>query len=154
MLRILHLNNKGRRQMKKIIITMLTSFILLAGCQSHDTKASEPKQAHPQHKIAIVTKSAQAFPYPNLLAQDERTYSLLVIGETEEQIPIEKNQKVTEHIKNILSLPTQEIAQKAYPELETSKTAVYILFNHTGIVHQSKNLTELISFIQKNPPAN
>ena len=154
MLRILHLYNKGRRQMKKIMITMLTTFILLAGCQSKDTKASEPKKAQPQHKIAIVTKSAQAFPYPNLLAQDERTYSLLVIGETEEQIPIEKNQKVTEHVKNILSLPTQEIAQKAYPELEISKTDAYILFNHTGIAHHSKNLTELISFLQKNPPSN
>ena len=154
MLRILHLNNKGRRQMKKIMITMLTSFILLAGCQSTDTKASEPKQAHPQHKIAIVTKSAQAFPYPNLLAPDERTYSLLVIGETEEQIPIEKNQKVTEHVKNILSLPSHELTQKAYPELEISKTSAYILFNHTGIVHQAKNLSELISFLQKNPPAN
>ncbi|ULT59084.1 hypothetical protein L1999_11380 [Neobacillus drentensis] len=154
MLRILHSNNKGRRQMKKIMITMLTSFILLAGCQSNDTKASEPKQAHPQHKIAIVTKSVQSFPYPNLLAQDERTYSLLVIGETEEQTPIEKNQKVTEHVKNILSLPSQELAQKAYPELEISKTIAYILFNHTGIVHQAKNLPELISFLQKNPPAN
>ncbi|MEH7094215.1 hypothetical protein [Neobacillus vireti] len=154
MLRILHLNNKGRRQLKKLMITMLTSFILLAGCQSKDTKASEPKQAHSQHKIAIVTQSAQAFPYPNLLAQDERTYSLLVIGENEEQIPIEKNQKVTAHVKNILSLPTQEIAQKAYPELEISKSVAYILFNQTGIVHLSKNLSELISFLQKNPPAN
>ncbi|MBT2658271.1 hypothetical protein J7E81_24020 [Bacillus sp. ISL-18] len=154
MLRILHLNNKGRRQMKKIMITMLTSFILLAGCQSTDTKASEPKQAHPQHKIAIVTKSAQAFPYPNLLAQDERTYSLLVIGKSKEQTPIEKNQKVTEHVKNILSLPSQELAQKAYPELKISKTVSYILFNHTRIVHQAKNLSELISFLQKNPPAN
>jgi uncharacterized protein YcfL len=140
--------------MKKIMITMITSFILLAGCQSNQPKASEPKQAHPQHEKAVETKSVQAFPYPNLLASDEQTYSLLVIGENDEQPPIEKNQNVTAHVKNILSLPTKEIAQKAYPELEISKTVSYILFNQTGIVHRSKNTTELTSFLQKNPPAN
>jgi LAS superfamily LD-carboxypeptidase LdcB len=155
MLKVRHLHNKGRRRMNKIILTLLTSLFVLAGCQSNDIKTSEPTHAKPQQEKTIETKSVQqAFPYPNLLAQDKQSYSMLVIGANDEQTPIEKNQKVTEHVKNILSLPTQDIAQKAYPELEIPAKVTYILFNQTGIVHQSKTIPELISFIQKNPPTN
>ncbi|WP_335467437.1 hypothetical protein [Neobacillus drentensis] len=140
--------------MKKIMVTMLTSLSLLTGCQSHNMKASEPKTPQPHEEKTILSKSDLAFPYPNLLAQNNQTYSLLVVGANDEQSPIEKNQKVTEHVKNILSLPTLEIVQQAYPELEIRKTVSYILFNQSGMVHQSTNITELTKFLQENPPTN
>jgi LAS superfamily LD-carboxypeptidase LdcB len=140
--------------MKKIILTMLTSLFVLAGCQSNHTKATKPTHPHSQQKKTIETKSTQAFPYQNLLAQDEQSYSLLVIGANDEQTPIEKNQTVTEHVKSILSLPSEEIVKKAYPELKISNKVSYILFNQKGIVHQARNLKELTSFLQQNPLAN
>ncbi|WP_040209622.1 hypothetical protein [Neobacillus jeddahensis] len=138
--------------MKKVIGPFLAAIILISGCQNSEPKASDVKKPLSEPKQMIETKSGSTtFPYPNLLATQEQTYSLLAIGEQDEQSPIEENQNVIENVKNILSLPTQEIAQKAFPELQLNNMA-YILFNQTGIVHQSKNLKELTRFLQEHPP--
>ncbi len=119
---------------------MLTALALLTGCQSNDKKASETKHPAAEQEKVVKTVSASTFPYPNLLALEAQSYSLLVINATDEQAPIEQNQHITEHVKSILSLPTAEMVQKAYPKLELNNDTSYILFDQNGIVHQSTNI--------------
>lgn len=129
---------------------MLTSILLLAGCQSHDTKKSDTNLPNAVHEKTKEIRSLQSFPYPNLLAEDEHTYSLLVIGASDEQAPIEKNQNITKHVKSILSLPTVEMAHQAYPKLEFNTKISYMLFDHSRMVYQSKNLKDLTTYLVKN----
>lgn len=129
---------------------MLTSILLLAGCQSHVTKKSETNLPNTEHEKTMETRSLQSFPYPNLLAEDVNTYSLLVIGASDEQTPIEQNQNITKHVKSILSLPTAEMAYQAYPKLEFNTKISYMLFDNSGLVYQSKNLKDLTTYLVKN----
>ena len=66
--------------------------------------------------------------------------------------PIEKITKITDKVDDILSLPELEMAQQAYPELNIQSEPAYILFDQTGIVHQSKELGELTTFLGENSP--
>jgi hypothetical protein len=100
-----------------------------------------------EEKAPTKTEMNKPFPYPNLLAESEQSYALLVIGD--QDTPIENNQKITEKVNDILSLPEMEIAQTAYPELNIKTEQAYILFDQAGVVFQGKNLKELIAYLEE-----
>jgi hypothetical protein len=131
---------------------MIASVILLAACQNSEPKASKVKQTSEKPVQTAEKKTDSTFPYPNLLAEKDQAYSLLVIGEQDTKSPIEDDQKIIKDVKNILSLPTLKMAQKVYPELQINSKTSYILFDNSGVVHQSKSLKELASFLTENPP--
>ncbi|MEH7109244.1 hypothetical protein [Bacillus sp. JJ1764] len=136
--------------MKKYLLPFMTIIILLAACQNQEPKASSSKKTC-KTITQTETKTPSNFPYPNLLAENNQSYSLLVVGNQNEQTPIEKNEKVTSQVKNILSLPEREMVTNVYPKLEIQKEAAYILFSQTGIVHQSATIEDLIEYLSKNP---
>ena len=103
------------------------------------------------NRLSIQKKSGP-FSYPNLLADKDQSYALLTIWEQEDQTPIEDDQKIIKVVTNILSLPTLEMVQKVYPELQLESKTAYILFDKSGVVYQSKTIKELKSFLDKNPP--
>jgi hypothetical protein len=45
-----------------------------------------------------------------------------------------------------------EMAQQAFPDLNIKTEPAYILFDKKGVVHQSKELGELATFLGKNIP--
>ncbi|CAH2713059.1 hypothetical protein BACCIP111895_00192 [Neobacillus rhizosphaerae] len=137
--------------MQKMVWSMIASLILLAACQNSEPKKNEVKQTPEKLKQTVEQKTDSTFPYPNLLAENAQSYSLLVIGEEDDKTPIEKDQKIIKNVKNILSLPTKEMAQKVYPKLSVKSKSAYILFDNNGVVYQSKNLNELTRFLQENP---
>jgi hypothetical protein len=97
------------------------------------------------------TKKEGTFPYPNLLSSNDQTYSLLTIGEQEEQTPIEDDKTISKMEINILSLPTLDMVQKIYPDLSIENNSTYILFDNSRTVYQTKNLKDLKIFLKKNP---
>ncbi|WP_026566905.1 hypothetical protein [Bacillus sp. UNC41MFS5] len=138
--------------MKKMICTIIAGILLLSACQSGEPKkASEVKSTSERPQRTVEMKKDGTFPYQNLLAETDQSYSLLVIGEQEEQTPIEDDQKIRKAVTNILSLPTLEMVEKIYPKLPIDEQSAYILFDNSGVIHQSKNLKELKSFLEKNP---
>lgn len=135
--------------MKRIGWTIVIGMILIVGCQNSEPK-EETKQSTVQNQMEESTKSETnaAFPYPNLLSESEQSFSLLVIGDNEN--PIEKNNKITEKVNNILSLPELEMAQQAYPELNIKTEPAYILFDQARVVYQGGNFKELATYLEKN----
>lgn len=121
---------------------------LLGGCQDSEPKAKEPSMQSVQETGE--TSKGTSFPYPHLLSESNMSYSLLVIGEQDEESPIEKNIKITVHVTDILSLPTLEMAQKAYPKLNISKEPTYLLFDNSSVILQTTDIKELTSFLDKN----
>ncbi|SDM41161.1 hypothetical protein [Bacillus sp. OK048] len=141
--------------MKRFVLPCVLGLTLLVGCQNTEPKEKvETKQSTKKNQQMAATNKDNntTFPYPNLLAENEQSYSLLVIGEHDEDIPIEKNTKITEKVNDILSLPELEMAQKAYPDLNIKTEPAYILFDQAGVIHQSKDLEELTTFLGKNSP--
>ncbi len=136
--------------MKKIVWPIIAGILLLSACQNSEPKVEEIKTKSEKPQQQIQTKKDNTFPYPNLLAENNQSYSLLTIGELEEQTPIENDKKIIKLVTNILSLPTREMVQKIYPALSIENKSTFILFDNSGIVHQSKNLKELRSFLEKN----
>ncbi|MEH7111155.1 hypothetical protein V7124_02120 [Neobacillus niacini] len=135
--------------MKKIVFPMILGLALLVGCQNSEPKAKEvPKQTNEENKQAAETTNTN-FPYPNLLSEDAQFFSLLVIGEPDQDNPIEKNKKITDKVHDILSLPELEMVKKAYPELNIKSEPAYIVFDQAGVVHQSADLEELTTFLEK-----
>jgi hypothetical protein len=139
--------------MKKIILPIITGLCLLVACQNNEpisknggTSAGEKPQT------TVQTKQSVPFPYPNLLADTDQTYALLTFGEQENQTPIEEDHEITKSVTNILSLPALEMVEKVYPELQLETKVGYVLFDNSGVVHQSKNIKELKSFLNSNPP--
>jgi hypothetical protein len=135
--------------MKKIAWPIVIGLTLLVGCQNTEPK-EETKQSTEQNQQETSTKTATkaAFPYPNLLSESEQSYSLLVIGDNDN--PIEQNDKITDKVNNILSLPELEMSQQAYPELNIETEPAYILFDQAGVVYQGKNMKELTDYLEKN----
>jgi hypothetical protein len=135
--------------MKRIAWTIVLGLTLLVGCQNTKQKEETTTSTEQnQQKASTYTETNTTFPYPNLLSEGEKTYSLLAIGDNEN--PIEKNTKITEKVNDILSLPELEMSQKAYPELNIKTEPCYILFDQAGVVFQAKNLKELTSYLEKN----
>lgn len=135
--------------MKKIVFPMIVGLALLVGCQNSEPKAKEvTTQKNEENKQAAETTNT-TFPYPNLLSEDDQFFSLLVIGEQDPDSPIEKNKKITDKVHDILSLPELEMVKKAYPELNIKSEPAYILFDQAGVVHQSADLEELTTFLEK-----
>lgn len=119
--------------MKKIIWPIIAGIFLLAACQNNEPKnANDDASAGKKPQQTLQTKQDGPFPYPNLLADTD--------------------QEIIKVVTNILSLPTLELVQKAYPKLQLESKAGYILFDKSGVVYQSKNIKELKSFLAKNPP--
>jgi len=138
--------------MIKMICPIIAGILLLSACQSSEpNKASEVKSTSERPQQTVEMKKDGTFPYPNLLAETDQSYSLLVIGVQEGQTPIEDDQKVRKAATNILGLPTLEMVEKIYPKLPIEHKSAYILFDNNGVIHQSKNLKELKSFLEKNP---
>jgi hypothetical protein len=134
--------------MKKISLPILLGLTLLVGCQNAGKKEeTKPSTEQTEQKAPKQTKPNKPFPYPNLLAESEQSFALLVIGD--QDTPIEDNKKITEKVNDILSLPEMEIAQTAYPELDIKTEPVYILFNQVGVVFQGKNLEELTTYLEQ-----
>jgi hypothetical protein len=141
--------------MKKIIWPIMLGMTLLIGCQNSESKTQEvTKQASEGKKQdkAASEKTSTTFVYPNLLSESADSYSLLAIGEQDEKNPIEKNKKITVNVNDILSLPTLEMAQKAYPDLNIENVPSYMLFDQNGMVLQTKDIKRLTSYLGKNKP--
>ncbi|MCL6572736.1 MAG: hypothetical protein K6T88_13800 [Bacillus sp. (in: Bacteria)] len=138
--------------MKKIIWPIMAGLLLLTACQDNEPKTSEVEQTSEKPVQSEEKKADSTFPYPNLLAEDDNSYFLLVIGEQDDKAPIEDNQKVNGNGIEILSLPTLDMAQKLYPELHIDSKTPYFLFDNTGVVLEPKNIKELTNFLQDNPP--
>lgn len=137
--------------MKKIILPIIAGILLLAACQNSKPKAEEVKTLSEKPQQQMVTKKDSTFPYPNLLSSNDQTYSLLTIGEQEEQTPIEDDKTISKLKINILSLPKLDLVQKIYPDLAIENNSTYILFDTSGIVYQTKDLKDLKLFLKKNP---
>ncbi|OLS36856.1 hypothetical protein [Bacillus sp. MRMR6] len=135
--------------MKKNIFTILIGLTLLGGCQNTVPKAAEKEKPTEAQQQPVDSVKDASFPYQSLLSEDEQSYTLLVIGEIDEQNPIEENEEIMEAVSNILSLPKLETAQKAYPELDLEGETVYLLFDNQGIVFEGKELKELTTFLEK-----
>jgi len=136
--------------MKKLIWPMMISVTLIVGCQNSEAKVTdeaEPKSNQPEQTVKNSEESD--FPYPTLLSETDKTFSLLMVGEPDEEHPIEEDQSIAAKVENILSLPTVEMAKQAYPELNINQEPAFLLFDHTGVVHQSKDISELKSFLEK-----
>ena len=135
--------------MKKIAWPIVIGVTLLVGCQNSEPK-KETKQSTEENQQETSTKTVTkaAFPYPNLLSESEQSYSLLVIGDNDN--PIEQNNKITEKVNTILSLPELEMSQQAYPELNIETVPAYILFDQAGVVYQGGNFKELTTYLEKN----
>jgi hypothetical protein len=139
--------------MKKIILPIIAGIIMLTACQNIEPiKVNEDKSAINKPEQTVHSKKSGPFSYPNLLADKDQSYALLTIGEQEDQTPIEDDQKIIKVVTNILSLPSLEMVQKVYPELQLESKTAYILFDKSGVVYQSKTIKELKSFLDKNPP--
>jgi len=137
--------------MKKIVWTCVMGLTLLVGCQNTEPKVKvETAQATKLNEQKEATNTDTVFPYPNLLSEGEQSYSLLVIGEQDQDNPIEKNTMITDKVTDILSLPELEMAQKAYPKLNIKTDPAYILFDHAGVIHQTKELNELATYLEQN----
>lgn len=135
--------------MKRITLPMVLGMTLLVGCQNTEPKEdTKPSSEQKQQKSVIKTETNTTFPYPNLLAESEQSYSLLVVGDNEN--PIEKNKKINRKVNDILSLPELEMAQTAYPDLNIKTEPAYILFDQVGVVFQAKNLNEITTYLEKN----
>lgn len=138
-------------QMKKISWPILLGLTLLVGCQNAETKEeTKPSTVQMEEKAQTESEMNTPFPYPNLLADSEESFSLLVIGD--QNTPIENNQKITQKVKDILSLPELEMVQNAYPELNIKTEPAYILFDQAGVIHQSKDINELKTYLEQNNP--
>jgi hypothetical protein len=145
-----YIYNKGSFQMKRISWSILLGLTLLVGCQNAETKEeSKPSTGQTEQKATTITNTNTTFPYPNLLSQSEQSFALLVIGDQE--TPIENNKKITDKVHDILSLPELEMAQTAYPELNIKTEPAYILFDQVGVIHQSKDINELTTYLEQNP---
>jgi hypothetical protein len=136
--------------MKKIVWPIIAGMLLLTACQNSEPKTEEASTSSKQPQQKVEIKKDSTFPYPNLLADNDQTYSLLTIGEQGEQTPIEKDEKIIKDVTNILSLPTLAMIEKVYPNLAIENQSSYILFDNSGIVYQSKSLKSLKSFLAKN----
>ena len=139
--------------MKRVVWPCVLGLTLLVGCQNTEPKIKEEdKQSTEQNQQKAAANTDTTFPYPNLLSESEQSFSLLVIGEQDQDNPIEKNTKITDKVDDILSLPELEMAQKAYPELNIKTQPVYILFDQAGLIHQSKDIKELTTYLEQNNP--
>jgi hypothetical protein len=140
--------------MRKIILPIFLGLTLLAGCQNSapETKKIEKEATEQNEQTKETAEAAPAFPYPNLLSESNDTFFLLVIGEQNEENPIEENKKIGKSVNDILSLPTLEMAQKAYPDLHIEKEPAYLLFNKSELVIQSNDLKDLTTYLKKNGP--
>jgi hypothetical protein len=137
--------------MKRLLWPCALGLILLAGCQNTEPKVKEEvKKSTELNQQEATANKDTTFPYPNLLSESEQSFSLLVIGEQDHDNPIEKNTKITAKVHDILSLPELELAQNAYPDLNIKSEPAYILFDKKGVVHQSKDLVELTTFLGEN----
>lgn len=137
--------------MKRIAWPIVIGLTLLVGCQNNEPKEeTKPSTVQNQQKASAKSDTNTTFPYPNLLSESDQFFSLLVIGDQDNHI--ESNSKVTEKVKDILSLPDLDMAQKAYPELKIKTEPTYILFNQAGVLHQSEDLEELTTYLEQNNP--
>ncbi|WHY02913.1 hypothetical protein [Neobacillus sp. DY30] len=135
--------------MKRKSWPIILTLTLLTGCQNAELKEeTRPSTAQKEQKTA--TKTNTTFSYPNLLSQHKQSFSLLVIGDPDN--PIENNKRITEKVNDILSLPELDIAQTAYPELNIMTEPAYILFDQAGVVHQSKDINELTTYLEQHNP--
>jgi thioredoxin-related protein len=133
--------------MNKLILPIVAAAILLSACNQNETKAEVKKPV--QKPVAVEKKENVDFPYPTLLAENGNAYSLLVIGE-DSKVPVEKNKNVTKSVKNILSLPTTEMAGKIYPELKIDSSPAYLLFDQNGQVYRAKSQKELSNYLKSH----
>ncbi|WP_462409637.1 hypothetical protein [Neobacillus sp. Marseille-QA0830] len=133
--------------MKRALITAMAFGMMLSACQNTGPHANKSKKADAK-TVQKTVQVGTTFPYPNLLAEKEGTYSLLVIGEEETDVPIEQNEQITSSVKNILSLPEHEMAEKIYPKLSILKSTTYLLFDQKGLIHESGNLENLTAYLQ------
>lgn len=135
--------------MNKNLFPVLFGFVLIIGCQNRETK----EETQPNKQTILTAEASKElnsdFHYPNLLSVDEESYSLLVIGEPDETNPIEEDKNMMRHSVEILSLPTLEMAKKAYPKLAIKNEPAYFLFDYQGLIFQSNNLNEMNSFLNK-----
>ncbi|MEH7073279.1 hypothetical protein [Neobacillus drentensis] len=138
--------------MKKLVLPLIAGILLLSACQNSEPKKvheSKPTTEKPQQTVE--SKKDSNFPYQNLLAENNRSYSVLVIGENEDQSPIEEDQTIIKDVTNILSLPNIATVEKVYPKLPIENKSAYLLFDNNGMVHQSTSLKELKRYLVKNP---
>ncbi|MDR7077633.1 hypothetical protein J2Y03_002657 [Neobacillus niacini] len=139
--------------MKRFVWPCVLGLTLLVGCQNTEPKVKEEaKQSTELNQQEAAANKDTTFPYPNLLSESEQSFSLLVIGEHDQDNPIEKNTKITDKVDDILSLPELEMAQNAYPELNIKTQPAYILFDQAGVIHQSKDIKELTIYLEQNNP--
>jgi hypothetical protein len=138
--------------MKKQILPIFLGLALLGGCQSSDSenKKIEKETTEQKQQTKETSEVATDFPYPNLLSESDDTFFLLVIGEQDEENPIEENKKIGEGVNDILSLPTLEMAQKAYPDLNIEKEPAYLLFDESELIFQASSLKDLTTYLEKN----
>jgi hypothetical protein len=135
--------------MKRIAWPIVIGLTLLVGCQNSEPKEETKQSTEQNHQEkSTKTETNAAFPYPNLLSESDKTYSLLVIGDHDN--PIEENNNIAEKVNNILSLPELEMSQQAYPELNIETEPAYILFDQAGVVYQGKNIKELTTYLGKH----
>ena len=137
--------------MKKIVLPIVLGVTLLTACQQSEPTAAKKKVEAKVPQTTVEKNKNTTFLYPNLLAENGKSYSLLVIGELDSKTPIEKNAKIIKSVKNILSLPTLKMANKIYPELQIESTPSYLLFDENDEVYHSKNLKELSQYLESNP---
>lgn len=138
--------------MKKLIVPLLAGFIILTACQNIEPKTTDAKTK--SEEIGQKTQKDdlnQPFPYPNLLAEDGQTYSLLVVGNQDEGTPVEENQTIRTDVVNILSLPELEMAKKIYPNLHIKKKTAFIIFDNNGVIHESTDIQDLTSYLIEHP---
>ncbi len=138
--------------MKKVILPIILGLALLGGCQNSEpeTKTVEKEATDQKQPTNETSETTTSFPYPNLLSESNNTYSFLVIGEQNEENPIEENKKISKDVNDILSLPTLELAQQAYPNLTIEKEPAYLLFNKSELVFQANTLKDLTTYLEKN----
>jgi hypothetical protein len=140
--------------MRRIIMPIILGLALLGGCQNSEpeTKKIDKEETEQNEQTKESAESATAFPYPNLLSESNDTFFLLVIGEQNEENPIEEDKKIGKSVNDILSLPTLEMAQKAYPDLHIENEPAYLLFNKSELVIQANNLKDLTTYLENNGP--
>jgi hypothetical protein len=137
--------------MKKLFILFLAVLTILAGCQkeAEKTKTTISKVNAGEKKETHVSSLKTSFAHPQLLADKAGLYSLLTVGTTAGS-SIETNETISESVKDILSIPTVQMAQKAYPDLHIEKDPSYLLFDQKGIVLLTNNETELSTYIKQH----
>ncbi|MGP4109214.1 hypothetical protein [Virgibacillus sp. L01] len=113
--------------MKKVIVLIALTGLLLIGCSGEETNANEE--------------------YVNMLSNDEGSYALYIVANLEDEITNEILQN--NGIRNVESWVQETSLENARLE-EVKEMPTFIVFDTKNKVYETNSRQELFEFLQEN----